>query len=333
MPGVGQIRRREFITLIGGAAAWPLAASAQQPGMPVIGFLNATSPETNADRLRAYREGLQDTGYVEGQNVAIEYRWAENQIDRLPALAAELVRKQVTVIAATGATPPATAAKAATATIPIVFMVGEDPVRVGLVASLARPGGNATGINLFNVELASKRLELLRELTPGAIRVAVLVNPANAANAETTARDVAAGARAMGLQIQVFNASTSREIDAVFETFERERPDALFVGADPFYLSRRVQLAHLATRHAFPAAYSGRDYADVGGLMSYASSLTDAYRQIGVYTGRILKGAKPADLPVVQASKFELVINAQTARLLRLTLPPQLLARADEVIE
>jgi putative ABC transport system substrate-binding protein len=333
-----KMKRRQFIALLGGAAAtplaWPRAARAQQRALPVIGFLHSQSPDTNADRLRGFHRGLKDAGYVEGENVTIVYRWAENQIDRLPSLAADLVRRQAAVIAAIGATNPALAAKAATTTIPIVFIVGEDPVRLGLVASLARPGGNLTGINLLNVELASKRLELLRELAPAATRVAVLVNPAGpAANAESTVRDVQSAARTMGLQIEIVNASTSREIDAAFATFERERPDALFVGADPFYLSRRVQLVHLASRHAVPATYSNRNFAEAGGLMSYGTSLTDAYRQVGVYTGRILKGAKPADMPVVQADKFELVINAQTARLLGLTVPASLLARADEVIE
>ena len=328
------MRRREFITLLGGAAvAWPVAVRAQQAAMPVIGFLGGTSPDTFADRLRAFRQGLKDTGYVEGENVAIEYRWAENQNDRLPELATELVRRKVAVIVATGGNTSAFAAKAVTTTTPIVFGVGEDPVKLGLVASLARPGGNLTGINFFSNELTTKRLELLRELVPGVARVAVLVNPANATNTETTLRDVEPAARTMGLQIQVVNASTGREIDAAFATFVRERPDALFVGQDIFFNTRRVQLANLAARHAVPITSGSRDLAEVGGLMSYGSNIADAYRQIGVYIGRILKGAKPADLPVMQSTKFELVINAQTARMLGLTVPPTLLARADEVIE
>jgi putative ABC transport system substrate-binding protein len=328
------MNRRAFITLFGSAAAaWPLAVRAQQPTMPVIGVLLPTSPEANAGRLRAFRQGLKDTGYVEGENVAIEYRSAEGHNDQLPALAADLVRRPVAVIASPVATSSALAAKAATTTIPIVFAVGEDPVKLGLVASLARPGGNLTGINYFNYELVAKRLEFLRELVPAATRVAVLVNPTNAAGAETTLRDVQAAGRAMGLQIQVLDASTSREIDAAFAIFMRARPDALFVGGDAFFNSRRVQLVHLATLHKVAATYAQRQYAEAGGLMSYGTNIADAFRQVGVYVGRVLKGAKPSDLPVVQASKFELVINAQTARMLGLTVPPSLLATADEVIE
>jgi ABC-type uncharacterized transport system substrate-binding protein len=328
-----QWKRREFITLLGGAAAWPLAARAQQPTMPVIGFLDSHSPEPTADRLRGFHRGLKESGHVEGENVVIVYRWAEGQNDRLPELAAELVRRQVAVIAATGGTPSALAAKAATTTIPIVFAVPEDPVRLGLVASLARPGGNATGINFFNVELAAKRLELLRELVPAAVHVAVLVNPTNVANTEANLKEVQLAGRAMGLQIQVVRASTSREIDAAFGTIVRERPDALFVGGDALFNSRRLQLALLAARHGLPATYPSRDYPVSGGLMSYGTDVTDAFRQVGAYASRILKGAKPADLPVVQASKFELVINHQTARILGIEVPPTLLARADEVIE
>ena len=327
------MRRREFITLIGGAAAaWPLAAGAQQPAMPVIGFLNNTSPDANADLLRAFRLGLKETGFVEGENVAIDYRWADNQLDRLPALAADLVRRRVAVIVTTGGVTAASAAKSATATIPIAFVVGEDPVRVGLVASLARPGGNLTGINFLVAELGAKRLGLLRELVPTATHVAVLVNPAGP-NAEPTVKDMEPAGRAMGLQIQFITASASGEINAAFATFVRERFDTLFVGADPFFTSRRVQIVQLAAHHSVPAIYSGRQYSEIGGLMSYGASLTDALRQIGLYAGRVLKGAKPADLPVVQSSKFELVINAETARMLGLTVPPTLLAQADEVIE
>ena len=328
------MKRRAFMTLAcGAAAAWPLAARAQQPAMPVVGFLDSRSPDALTDRLRGFRQGLKDTGHVEGENVTILYRWAENKFDRLPELAAELVRRPVAMIVASGGTAVTFAAKSATTTIPIVFNTAEDPVRLGLVASLARPGGNLTGVNFFNIELAAKQLALLRELVPAATRIAVLVNPAHATISETTLRDVASAARAMGLQLRIFNASTSREIDAAFATLVQERPDALFVGGDPFLNTRRLQLSLLAMRHAIPATYSGREYAEVGGLMTYGSDITDAYRQIGAYAGRILKGAKPAELPVVQAIKFELVINAQTARILGLTVPPTLLATADEVIE
>src|SRR5262245_25256019 len=327
------MKRREFITLLGGAAAtWPLAARAQQSGMPVIGLLNPTSPDIFADRLRGFRQGLKENGYIEGDNLTIVYRWAENQMDRLSMLAAELVSRPVAVIATTASPAAAFAAKAATVTIPIVFTVPEDPVKLGLVASLARPGGNLTGVNLFIGELTAKRLELLRALVPAATRLAVLINPSGP-NAERTMRDLEPAARAMGLQIQVLKATSSSEINAAFTTVVRWRPDALFVATDPFFTDRRVQLAHLASHHSIPAIYSGRQYAEVGGLMSYGSNLVDAWRQIGVYTGRILKGAKPADLPVVQASKFELVINAETARMLGLTVPSALLAIADEVIE
>ena len=326
-------RRREFITLLGGAAAaWPLVASAQ-PAMPVIGFLDPRSPDAMADRLRGFRQGLKDSGFVEGQNAAIEYRWAENQMDRLPELAADLVRRQVAVIVTPGGLASALAAKAATSTIPIVFVVADDPVRLGLVASLARPEGNVTGVNFFSGELTAKRLELLRELVPATTRVAVLVNPANAENTKTTSREAEIATRGTGLQIRVFNASTSREINAAFATFVRERLDAVLVGLDPFFNSRRIQLVQLATRYAIPTSYPARDFAEAGGLISYGANIADAWRQVGVYAGRVLKGAKPADLPVVQSSKFELVINAETARMLDLNIPPTLLARADEVIE
>jgi putative ABC transport system substrate-binding protein len=327
------MNRREFITLLGGAAAaWPLAARAQQPAMPVVGFLDPRSPGTMDDFLRAFRQGLKDTGYVEGENVTIAYRFAEGQFDRLPELAAELVRRGVSVIATSGIAA-AFAAKAATATTPIVFAVAEDPVRRGLIASLARPSGNLTGVNFLTNELVAKRLELLRELVPAASRLAVLSNPANAMSTETMLRDLEPAARAMGLQIQVFNASTGPEINAAFATFVRERPDALFVNLDPFFTSRRVQLATLATRHAVPMTSGNRQITEAGGLMSYGASVIDAYREMGVYSGRILKGAKPADMPVVQASKFELVINVETARMLGLTVPDKLLVAADEVIE
>jgi putative ABC transport system substrate-binding protein len=327
------MRRREFIALLGGAAvAWPGSARAQEPAMPVIGVLNPASPDGSGDRLRGFRQGLKESGFVEGENVAVDYRWADNQFDRLPALATDLIRRQVAVIA-TIAPPSVLAAKAATTTIPIVFVAAQDPVELGFVTSLARPSGNLTGVNFLSTEVAAKRLELLREVVPDAARVAILVNPANTVTTETTLKDVNAAARAIGLQIQVLNASTSREINAAFATFERERPAALFVGGDPFFGSRVVQLVNLASRHAIPATYALREYAVAGGLMSYGANLAEAYRQVGVYAGRILKGAKVADLPVVQSSKFELVINAETARMLGLTVPPSLLARADEVIE
>jgi putative tryptophan/tyrosine transport system substrate-binding protein len=326
------MRRREFITLLGGAvASWPFAAGAQQAAMPVIGVLGATSPDLAADFLHSFREALKDTGFVESENVAIVYVWAEHQIDRLPGLAAELTRRRVAALATIG-NAATLASKAATTTIPIVFQVGDDPVRLGLVASLARPGGNLTGVNFFAGELAAKRLELLHDLVPAATRVAVLINPGNP-NAEVVLRDVQAGARAMGLQLQVHNVATPGEIDAAFATFVRERPDAVFVGPDPFFRARRVQLALLAAHHRLPATYALRDYAEAGGLMSYGASLSDAFRQVGSYVGRILKGAKAADLPVVQSTKFELVINLQAGRILGLNVPSSLLARADEVIE
>jgi ABC-type uncharacterized transport system substrate-binding protein len=328
------MRRREVITLLGGAAAaWPRAARAQQAAMPVIGYLESRSPDALlADRLRAFRQGLKDTGYVEGENVRIEYRWAENQVDRLPMLAAELVRQRVNVIATTGGELVALAAKAATVTIPIVFGVSEDPVPYGLVDSHSRPGGNATGVNFLVTELGSKQLGLLHELIPAAARVGLLVSPKSPI-AERVMRDVTAAASAIGLQVDVVQASDSREIESVFGTLVHNKADALLVGPDAFFVSRRLQLAILAARHALPAVYNVREYAEAGGLMSYGTNVRDAYRQIGVYVGRILKGAKPADLPVVQSTKFELVINLPTARALGIEVPPQLLARADEVIE
>jgi putative tryptophan/tyrosine transport system substrate-binding protein len=326
------MRRREFITLLGGAAAWPVAAGAQQVAMPVVGFLYAQLPDAVTDRVRGFRQGLKDTGYVEGDNVAIVYRSAENQDDRLPALAAELVNRRVAVIATAGI-PPTFAAKAATTTIPIVFLIGDDPARLGLVTNLSRPGGNVTGFNIFINELAAKRLELLHELIPRAARVAVLLNPANVAATEVQLKDVDAAARALGLQIQIHNANTSAEIDAAFETMSRERPDAVFVATSAFLNGRRLQLAQLAAFHRLPAIYGLREYVEAGGLMSYGTNIVDGYRQVGIYTGRLLKGAMAADLPVVQSSKFELVINAQTARMFGLTVPDKLLAAADEVIE
>jgi putative ABC transport system substrate-binding protein len=330
----GHMKRRDFIAAFGGAVAWPRPAHAQQAPVPVIGFLNLSPADTSAERLRAFRQGLRETGHVEGENVTIEYRWAENHSDRLPLMAADLIRRQVSVVVAAGGSAPALAAKAATTTIPIVFAVPEDPVRLGLVASLARPQGNATGINFFSNEVLAKRLEILRELVPRAARIAMLVSPAQAIDADATVyRDVQEIGRAMGLQLQVVNANTAQEIDAAFAMLASDRPDALLVAGGPLHVSRRVQFALLAARHAIPTSYGSREYAEVGGLMSYGTSLTDAYRRLGDYTSRILKGTHPADLPVLQASKFELVINHQAARVLGLTIPPALLARADEVIE
>src|SRR5262245_48532181 len=326
------MRRRESLGVLGGlVAARPVTARAQQLAMPVIGVLLPTFADPAGARLRAFRLGLKDAGFVEGENVAIEYRWAENQIERLPALAADLVFRKVAVMVTGGGA--SLVAKATTTTIPIVFLVGDDPVRLGYVASLARPGGNMTGINFFSAELAAKRLELLRELVPAATRVAVLINPVNAAIAETTLRDVEPAARAMGLQIQVVRASTSREINAAFATIVSERSDALFVGNDPFLTSRRAQFATMAARHAIPMSSGSREVVEAGGLMSYGSDIPDAFRQVGIYAGRILQGGKPADMPVAQATKFELVINMQTATMLGLTVPPSLLARADVLIE
>jgi len=325
------VKRREFIVGLGGAAAWPTVARAQQPAMPVVGFLNATSPD--AYRLRAFHQGLKEAGFVEGENVSIEYRWADNQNDRLQTLAAELVRRQVTLIAAGGGFRSGLAAKTETKSIPVLFIAGEDPVKLGLVTSLAKPDGNLTGVNIMLTEVVAKRLELLRELLPKAIHIDVLADPANRETTESMLKGLEAAAPTMGMQIQVFNASAIREIDEAFAALANERPDALFIGVSPFLLERRVQLSQLAARHAIPAIYQDREDVEVGGLMSYGASVGDAYRQLGVYAGRILNGAKPADLPVVQSSKFELVINLSTARMLGLTIPPQLLARADEVIE
>ena len=326
------MKRRELITLIGGAAVWPLAARAQQPAMPVVGFIRDGSADANARNVAAFRKGLNETGTVEGQNVTVEYHWLEGRHDHLPALMADLVRRQVAVIATAG-NVPALAAKAATATTPIVFGIGDDPVRLGLVTSLARPGGNATGINFFNAELTAKRLRLLHDLVPKAVRVAVLLNPANASSTEFQLRIVQEAAPTVGLQLQILNATTIGEIDAAFATLERERPDALFVAGDAFFISRAVQFATLTARGRIPATYSVRDHVAVGGLMSYGTDFTEAFRQVGVYTGKILKGAKPVDLPVVQSTKFEFIINMQTARALGLDVPAQLLATVDEVIE
>ena len=331
---MGQMRRRDFITFLGGVAiARPLAARAQQPAMPVIGFLNGGSRDGSARYLAAFHTGLGETGYVAGHNLLIEYHWLEGQYDRLPALMGELVRRRVAVIAAPGSTTIALGAKAATATIPIVFGVAEHPVRLGLVASLARPGGNATGVNFFVNEVGPKRLGLLHELVPKAVRVAVLINPSNIAIAEATLRDIQDAARGIGLSIDVLKASTSREIETAFAAMERERTEALFVAPDAYFSGQRVQFAALAARHRIPAVFSSRDYVEAGGLMSYGASVADMFRQVGAYTGQILKGVKPADLPVVQSTKLEFVVNMQAARALGLEIRPRLLATADEVIE
>jgi putative ABC transport system substrate-binding protein len=327
------MRRREFITLLGGAAtAWPLAARAQQSSMPVIGYLGAGSPMAGTQIMLALRQSIAEAGYIDGRNVAIDPRWAEGQYSRLPEMAADFVRRQVAVIIATGGTAPALAVKAATVTIPIVFSVTDDPVALGLVASLARPGGNATGVSFLLAALGAKQLGLLRELVPTATSIGLLVNP-NATTSPAQMSDVMAAAAAIGVKIDLVRASDSREIEAAFATLVHNRAAALLVGTDAFFYSRRVQLATLASRHVIPTIYPVREIVEVGGLMSYGTSLTEVYQKVAAYTVRILKGAKPADLPVVQSTKFELVINLATARALGLDIPPMLLARADEVIE
>jgi putative ABC transport system substrate-binding protein len=327
------MRRRRFIRLVGGSAAgWPLAAQAQQSAMPVIGFLSVTFAGAQP-YLAAFRQGLGETGYVEGQNVLIEYRWAEDQYDRLPELAADLIRHRVSVIVTPPSNPAALAAKAATTAIPIVFNVGGDPVRLGLVASLSSPGGNATGVNFLTTEIVPKRLGLLHELVPKAARIAVLINPTNVTSNELTLPNIPEAARALGLQIQVLNATNGDEIDAAFKTLVNDRADALLIAPDTFLVSRRVQIAILSARHLVPAIYPVRDYAEAGGLISYGADVIDAVRQQGVYAGQILKGTKPADLPVVQSTKFELVINLRTAKAIGVEIPATLLSRADEVIE
>jgi putative ABC transport system substrate-binding protein len=327
------MRRREFIALLGSAATWPFVAHAQQPAMPVIGFLSSTSPDLYADRLSAFRHGLKEAGYVEGQNVEIEYRWAEGQNDRLPVLAAELVHRQVTVIAAAGGTVSALAAKAATATIPIVFGVAADPVEIGLVASLNRPGGNLTGVTNLNIEVGPKRLELAHALVPTATIIALLVNPTSPTLAETYSRDLQAAASTLGLQLHVLHASTERDFDTVFTTLVQLRAGALVIGPDTFFYARSEKLAALTVRHAIPTIFTSREFAAAGGLISYGSSSTEFYRLVGIYAGRILKGEKPGDLPVQQSTKVELIINLKTAKALGLTVPLTMLGRADEVIE
>ncbi len=327
------MRRREFMAFLGAAAAWPLAVRAQQTALPVVGFINGGSTDGSARYAAAFRKGLNETGYVEGQSVTVEYHWLEGRYDRLPALMADLVRRQVVVIATPASAPAALAAKAATATIPIVFGVAQDPVQLGLVASLARPSGNATGINNFDQEVTAKRLRLLHDLVPKAVRVAVLVNPANASVTATALQEVQKAAPTIGLQIQILNATTIGEIDAVFATFARERPDALLITGDSFFTGRLVQLANLTAVNKIPTTYVNRDFVAAGGLMSYGTDLADMFHQVGVYTGKILRGTKPADLPVLQSTKFEFVLNMKTAKMLGIEVPPGVLSIADEVIE
>jgi len=327
------MKRREFVAIIASMAAWPRAADAQQRSLPVIGFVDPRSVETMGNRLRGFRRGLEEGGYTEDHTVTVEYRWGENRMDRLPELAADLAHRGVDIIVASGGLSGAFAAKAATTTIPIVFLAAQDPVKLGLVSSFARPGGNLTGINFFNTELAAKQFEVLREILAKPTRIAVIVDSADQINTETIVREVDAAARAHGIQIKIFKASNSREIDSEFEAIAREQFDGVFGGQSPFLNSRRVQLVQLAAHYSVPAVYSGREFVEVGGLISYGSDIAEAYRQVGIYCGRILKGTKPAELPIVQSTKLELVINAQTARMLKLPVSPQLLARADEVIE
>ncbi len=327
------IGRRQFISVLGGAAMWPLAVRAQQAALPVVGFINGGATDGSARYAAAFRKGLNETGYVEGQNVTVEYHWLEGHYDRLPALLTDLIRRQVAVIATPASAPAALAAKAATATIPIVFGVAQDPVELGLVASLARPGGNATGINNFDQEVTAKRLRLLHDLVPKAVRVAVLVNPTNASVTATTLQEVRKAAPTIGLQIQILNATTIGEIDAVFANLAHERPDALFISGDSFFTGRLVQLATLTAVNKIPTTYVNRDFVAAGGLMSYGTDLADMFHQVGVYTGKILRGAKPADLPALQSTKFEFVINLKTARALGIEVPPSVLSITDEVIE